>query len=463
MSSKRKGKRFQKHAKQRTVLPDSKSNDEIALSQTDPLLDPASQALLVTQQAKKKRLQDEIQLALSKIHKRVDYTLNEYEGMQIKLQSDMDASNIEVIEDPAYLYELLGDPRHRYKYHQKLMVIILDLEEKCDNRERLLSSLYNFFLENQAGSSMSNLHKEDDFDFDDVTSSLESAIDTAQNAAERLMVIKQEMSKLIAIVAAYPYSKKGRKNLEKVLIKTQEDVDSLSTSLEQVQTKLQESSGQIKQLQYQIELKSQECVKLKSDADEVQFAKDKMSNELKDAHNEIEILKAQLQESKTGISVNNESFLKTTLIAADRNRIKELENQFAQEKLFYQVLLCEKEELANEHQEELKSLHNDFEAEMGAIHGSYEEQLMSLVGKKLFSHEKDNGVRNREANMFPVRKVKLLELQCTCIYLHMYIVHVHCTYLHMYMYTIHTYIHMYMYTVHTYLHVHKCMHVYIIV
>ncbi len=413
MSSRPKGKRFQKHTRQRIVLPGRKLNDETALNQTDPLLDPAEEALLVTQQSKKKRLQDEIQLSLSEIHRRVDYTLNEYEGTQLKLQSDMDASiadaNIEVIEDPAYLYELLRDSRQRSKYQQKVMVIILDLEEKCDNRERLLSSLYNFFLENQAGISMLNQHKEDDFDIDDATSSLESAMDTAQNAAERLMVIKQEMSKLIAIVVAYPCTKKGRRNLENVLIKTQEDVGSLSTSLEQVQTELQESGVRIKQMQNQIELKSQECVKLKSDADKVkflQFAKDKMSNELKDAHTEIEILKAQLRETKTGISINNETFLKTTSIAADtcRNRIKELEHRLAQEKLFYQVLLCEKE---NEHQEELESLHNDVEAEMAAIHGSYEE---------LFSHEKDNGVRNREADMFPVIKVKkLLELYaCMC-------------------------------------------------
>ena len=360
---------------------------------TDPLLDPAKQVLLCTQEAKKKRQQAELQLALDKIHQRVDYTLHEYEGPKLKTPSQIEATNkeanIEVIEDPAYLYELLGDSTQRTKYQQKLTVFVLGYEEKCDSRERLLSSLQDFFLENQAGGTERLLDELEgnEYDLDDATSGLESAMDTAQNAAQRLLAIKQEMSKLIAIVAAYPDTKKGRKKLEKALLKAQEEVENLSSNLEQVQSELEESRDQLEVVQKQVELKSQECTKLKAEADKVKFlqvGKDKVSNELKTAQAEIESLKQELEDMKALVPTKSEMIVKTTTVAVDRKKTEELEEQLAQEKERCAALLAEKEELESQHNEELEAMREDYEAEMDEIRASYEEQLKSLMEDELF-------------------------------------------------------------------------------
>ena len=45
-----------------------------------PVLDPAQKVLLLTEEAKKRRKQEETQLQLNKIHDRIEYTLKEYKA-----------------------------------------------------------------------------------------------------------------------------------------------------------------------------------------------------------------------------------------------------------------------------------------------------------------------------------------------------------------------------------------------
>ena len=374
-----------------------------APDKTDPFLDPAKQVLLRAQEAKHKRKQAEVQIALDKIQDRVSYTLNEYEGPKFKTPSEMDTTkadvNLEVVEDPAYLYELLGDSFMRSKYQQRLTIFIVGYEEKCEHREKILTSLQDFFLETEAGGTQNLLDQveREEINLDDATSGLESALDTAENAAQKLLAIKQEMGKLIAIVAAYPDTKKGRKKMEKALLKAQEEVDSLSSTLEEVQSELEVTKEQTSQLQQNMEIKTQECSKLRKEADKVkllQVGKEKLTNDLKSAQSEIDLLKKELEDTKTLVPTNSEMLVKTTTIAMDRQKIQELETELAQQKEVYQSLLSDKESLEAQHKLEVEALHDDFEVDMDEMRASYEEQLKSLMEDDIFEGEEQAGTES---------------------------------------------------------------------
>ena len=57
------------------------------------------------------------------------------------------------------------------------------------------------------------------------------------------------MAQLFSIAATYPDTKKGRKKLEKALLKSQEEVQGLSNTLQAVQGELEQSKAKCDQLQ----------------------------------------------------------------------------------------------------------------------------------------------------------------------------------------------------------------------
>ena len=81
----------------------------------------------------------------------------------------------------------------------------------------------------------------EEIDFEAATGELEGALQTAQSAAQRLLEIKREMGKLVAVVAAFPDTKKGRKKMEKALLKAQEEVQETSGLLLTVQAELKQT------------------------------------------------------------------------------------------------------------------------------------------------------------------------------------------------------------------------------
>ncbi len=367
-------------------LPERNKKSGQTVQNSSYPLDPAEKILLFTEETKKRRQQDEVQLALLKIQQRVNCTLNDYEDPNFKLQCEINAeANIEGIEDPAYLYELLRDSQQRSKYLQRLSALIYGFEEKCEDREQLLSSLYDFFLASQAVNpqKLFDQVEENEFDFNGATSGLQSAMDTAHEAAKRLLAIKQEMSKLVAISAAFPDTKKGRKKMENALLKAQDEVNNLSTGLTKVQAELKDSTGQIKQLQQQIEVRNQECVKLRSDANNARYlevAKEKIWNDLKAAQNEIQALRVELQ-----------VHTKTLIVAKS-----ELKTSTPPEHQFVSDLLCEKEMLQNQHREDLKLIHDGFKVDIEKVKAYYEKQLRSQADELRFSCQRKSVSQNNE-------------------------------------------------------------------
>lgn len=354
-------------------------------------LDPAEKFLFLAEETKKKRQREEVQSALSKIQQRVNSTLNDYESPETKSKSEIDLAdaeaNIESIEDPVRLYEVLRNSQQRSKYLQKLSVLIYGFEKKCQNREQLLSSLYDFFSENQAENPQKLFDdlEETEFDFSGATSGLQSAMNTAQEAARRLLAIKQEMSKLVVISTTYPDNKKGRKKIENALLKAQDNVNTLSNSLAKVQTELKDSTSQVKELQEQIELRNKECSTLRSDVNKSRFlevAKEKMSKELKAAQEEIKILRVQIQDSKRVMTPK--------ISSKDQSMI---EDKFAKDLLF------EKEKLQNEHTKNLKEAEDGFKAEIEKIKAQYEKQLKKQQDeRRLLMQQKNKRKSSNDAS-----------------------------------------------------------------
>lgn len=377
-----------------SLSPQPQERDVGAGDGEDLFKDPAKLVLVKAEEAQRNRKQAETRIALEKIHDRIQCTLNDFEAGPFSEDKKLGKSevNLEVVEDPAQLYDLLSDSRFRSKYQQNLTVFIVGYEEKCEERERVLGSLQEFFEETQSGGTQLLLDQleSEEIDFDEVTSGLESAMDTAQNAAEKLLKIKKDMSQLIAIVAAFPDTKKGRKKMEKALLKAQEEVEELSGSLEEVKGELEQSQEKCGQLQKQLEVKSQECSKLRPLADKaklLQVSNESAKKEVENLQKALEKKEEELMETKKFVPTPSETFAQAAAIAVDQGKINELENQLTQEREKYDSLLAEKEELTNEHQAKMESMRAEHEAEIQEMRGRYEEQMKSLMEDDLFDEE----------------------------------------------------------------------------
>ena len=370
--------------------PDLRDNDEEWLVKSDPLKCPAGVVLRKVEEAQRNRKQAETRLALEKIHDRIQFTLNNFEGPLEEAEKRKSDVNLEVV-DPAQLYDLLSDSRLRSKYQQNFTVFIVGYEEKCENREMLLTSLQEFFEETQSGGTQSLLDKleSEEIDFDEVTSGLESAMDTAQNAAEKLLKIKKDMSQLIAIVGAYPDTKKGRKKLEKALLNAQEEVDGLTTSLNEVRSELEQNQERCEQIQKQLDFKTQECAKLRPMADKtrlLQVSNDSLKKEVTSLQASLAKAEEDLTDAKKRIPTK-ETFAKAAAVVMDQGKINQLETKLAEERERNSGLKAEMEAAWSEHQAALESLRAEHEVEIPEMRGRYEEQMKSLMEDDIFGDE----------------------------------------------------------------------------
>ena len=344
-----------------------------------PVLDPAQKVLLLTEEAKKRRKQEETQLQLNKIHDRIEYTLKEYEAHPNAASIEGEVK-FELLEDPVQLYGLLSDTRLRAKYQQHLTVFIVGFEEKCENREKVLQSLQDFFTETQAGNTQQVLAEisADEVNLDEATVGLNSAMETAQNAASKLLKIKQEMGQPFAIFSTYPDTKKGRKKIEKALLKAQEEVETLSTTLQTVHRDQEQSKEKCSQLQKQIEAKSAECTKLKQTGDhlkKLQMTNDSLKAEL--ATIQSALMKAQ-EDLASAKRVPSETIVKES-VKVDEGKIRELEAQLVREREDHQRLIAERTEMEADFQSKLKALQMEHDGEVQEMRGRFEEQLKSVM------------------------------------------------------------------------------------
>ena len=368
-------------------------------SQNDLSLDPAQQVLLEAEEAKKRRKKEETKIELEKIHGRINDTLNEFECHALEVDTSKSDVNFQLMEDPLELYEMLSDPRMRVKYQQHLTVFIVGYEEMCESREKLLESLQDFFLETQAGSTQQMLNEvaADEINFTDVTQGLESALKTAQDAAQRLLEIKHEMGQLFSIVATYPDTKKGRKKMEKALLKSQEEVQGLSNTLQVVRGELEQSKEKCDQLQKQVESKSAECTRLRKAADQMkklQVTNDSLQMELTSL--QAALRKAQIELEKMQSAPPKTEQIVKEVVKVDEGKVRELEAALSQERETHQKVLAEKVEMEEKFRVEIESLRAEHESEVKEMRGRYEDQLKSLMEEDLFDVPEDEDMEARE-------------------------------------------------------------------
>lgn len=363
--------------------------------------DPATLELAKAAEAKQRRKRDETLLALEKIQGRIDYTISEFEGSKGGQNGEQNTDvNLEMIQDSNQLYELLADPKVRSRYRQKLTVFIVGFEEKHEELEGVLGQLHDFFEETTAGGT-GDLLKEvagEELDLDQATKELGDALSTAQNAVKKLIGIKKEMDQMMSIVAAYPDTSKGRKKMEKALMKAQEEVATFSSSLDEVQTSLKQSTEKCLQLQVQLDVKNQECTKLRITADQVkllQVGVEKLKRELDEA-------KTALKKSQEELSVEKSKPQPVAAIKqeADSKYVAELEL----EKGKIQQLVADMVVLAENHKSEVETMKREHETESNEVRGRFEDQLRSLMEEDMFG---DGDLEHRDSEVWQLTPIYL--------------------------------------------------------
>ena len=306
-------------------------------------------------------------------------------------------THVEVIEDPAQLYEILSDARQRAQYKQKFTVFIVGYEEKCENREKLLRQVEDFFIEAKAGNitrlvdEISSDH--DEFDFDDALVTMSNALETTSEALAKLQKLQQDISQVFSVYAAFPNDKKGRKKLEKALLKAQEECNKLSSSLGNVQDELDQTKEKAKKLQKQLDSKNLEIGKLQKSVEEIKLLKEtnqSLQKELKEANDLL--LKARQEKEKlqktepssASVSVSPE-YLK---LKAELERQKELNEQLSKEHEAKEAALVS----------EIETVKENYEGEITELRDKFEEQMKSLMDLDDMEFE-DRHSSNEDDNM----------------------------------------------------------------
>ena len=372
-------------------------------STTSGLLDPADQAILVANESKERRKKEETRLELEKIRERVHYTLTEYQpeaesggggGGRPDTPTVQDLSGV---TSPEELYRLLTDVRLRAKYQQQVTVLLLGHEAALEDRERLLQSIHEFFQETQAGNTSQLLQElsSEEIDLTQATLGLETALKTAQAAGERLLEIKKDMGQLFAIVQAFPDTKKGRKKLEKALLKAQEEVELLQGQLTAVQGELDGSREKMGRLQKQVDSKTTECERLRKAASQVeQLQKTNAGLQLEatqakeDAATAKKALERERQEKLLQLMAKKEEakeVVREVEEPVDSGRVSELEAALSSEKENAATLEAKIESMEGQFREEREALVAEHEAEIQEMRSCYEEQMKSLVEDDVFS------------------------------------------------------------------------------
>ena len=359
-------------------------------------LDPTDRAILQASESKVRRKKEETRVELEKIQERIHYTLSEYQPEpSAALEDNAKEVDLHAIESPEELYRLLADVRLRTKYQQQVAMLLLGHETALEDRERLLQSIHEFFQETQAGNTTQLLEElaAEEIDFAQATAQLESALRTAQSAGERLLEIQRDMGQLFAIVQAFPDTKKGRKKLEKALLKAQEEVELTQNQLQAVQGELEGSKEKTNRLQKQVDVKTMECERLRKTATQVeqlQRTNAGLQAEMARAKEDLQRVKVELErerQERLTLQAKKEEVKQVVLeVEKDNGRVKELEAALEAEKTVVGQLETKMEAKEDEFREEKEALVAEHEAEIQEMRGRYEEQMKSLMEDDMFSN-----------------------------------------------------------------------------
>ena len=344
-------------------------------------------ALKVVEDRKKKRQQAEVQETLDNIQKRISLALNEYEYNRKPTipPSEVSETDTITIEDPSSLYEVLTDVKKRQKYQKQSTVIIVEYEDRIDERTQILSQIEEFFNESQSSGAQKLLEEvgSDEVDLVDATAGIEEALEVAKRATDRLTALQSEMIRLLTINAQYPDTKKGRKKMEKALLKAQEEVQELTDNLVNTTADLKLTEQRRDELKMKLDAKNSEISKLKKESDKVkqlttannslQRDMDNLKSVLQKTRGELEGLK------KIKLAPKPPPTEDDAKVAELETRVSTLQKEIEDHVTAKQVLEDRLKEADVHHESEMKRLQESFEIEMSEMRDKFEDQIKSLV------------------------------------------------------------------------------------
>ncbi|CAC5411825.1 unnamed protein product [Mytilus coruscus] len=286
------------------------------------------------------RIADETREELEKVLERVEHIYDSYENSMELIFQTQNSANMEYVNDINELEEIMKDQIKKRKYQQGLTIFIVGYENVCGQRLKLLQHVNEFFMENSKSYEEEDwFPKTPDLDLDDVAEQVDESLNKAEDLANRLGEINQEMvnwlsnyainkasSKALAFVDAkrsLSFMNEGKKKLEKALEKAKEDLASLSEKLHNLQLDLEDKESKYQDLLKMLENKNLETQKYKTAAE---IAKKKIQ-ELQEV---VDKNKSKTEEVKREI----EKFHETQIVAitqAHAAEIDAMKNEFEEE------------------------------------------------------------------------------------------------------------------------------------
>ncbi|XP_070545769.1 myosin-1B-like isoform X2 [Ptychodera flava] len=370
---------------------------------------PAQAVIDKTTRAKAKRRADETQEELDKIKTRVEKTIDAFE-LSEKFASDNKAAIL--VPDLIELEKIISDAITKKKYQQEVVVFIVGYEDNCTHRAKLLSQLNDFFV------STINTYDEDELmpkrkevDLDEISSSIQTALDTAENATQKLSEINHEMVTYVQTLTGGKGATKSKKKLEKALQQAKDDIQSLTDKLLGAQTEIEDKEDKMTMLYKQIDVKNMEIQKQKAQT-EVAREKLKQIDELKlvisakedeidgwrkkvaDVQLHMQQVEQSREASQAKLRASNED---------NQNLIDKLQSKLTQALV---ALEDTKTELKKEHDTVVRDLQKRHRDDIVALKNEYEEKIRQLEEEELervkhweSDSEDDDRISSRRSNL----------------------------------------------------------------
>ncbi|XP_070545771.1 myosin-1B-like isoform X4 [Ptychodera flava] len=362
---------------------------------------PAQAVIDKTTRAKAKRRADETQEELDKIKTRVEKTIDAFE-LSEKFASDNKAAIL--VPDLIELEKIISDAITKKKYQQEVVVFIVGYEDNCTHRAKLLSQLNDFFV------STINTYDEDELmpkrkevDLDEISSSIQTALDTAENATQKLSEINHEMVTYVQTLTGGKGATKSKKKLEKALQQAKDDIQSLTDKLLGAQTEIEDKEDKMTMLYKQIDVKNMEIQKQKAQT-EVAREKLKQIDELKlvisakedeidgwrkkvaDVQLHMQQVEQSREASQAKLRASNED---------NQNLIDKLQSKLTQALV---ALEDTKTELKKEHDTVVRDLQKRHRDDIVALKNEYEEKIRQLEATAREREEELERVKHWESD-----------------------------------------------------------------
>ena len=341
------------------------------------------------------RIADETREELEKVLERVDHIYDSYENSMELIFQTQHSSNMEYVNDIAELEEIMKDEIKKRKYQQGITIFIVGYENVCGQRLKLLQNVNEFFMENSKSYEEEDwFPKTPDMDLDDVAEKVEESLSKADDLANRLGDLNQEMISWLSNYAINKASSKGKKKLEKSLEKAKEDMTSLSEKLQDLQTELEDKDKKSQDLLKLLEVKNMENQKYKTAADiakknitELEIEHAIVKEDLDKRKEFMKDLQRKLNRAENELSQNNmlqdmqatrfydenqESQTSALETMATKKKMQELQESVDRNKGKMEEV---KREIEKFHEQQILALTQVHAAEVEALKNEFEEEI----------------------------------------------------------------------------------------